>query len=108
MAIIQRMNLAAFDLNLLLVFDALLTERHVTRAGQRVGLSQPAVSAALGRLRHAFDDELFVRNGGEMVPTPRAMALAEPVREALIRVEVALGTAAATGSTRRRRAAASP
>lgn len=47
MAIIYRMNLAAIDLNLLLVFDALMTERHATRAGQRIGLSQPAVSAAL-------------------------------------------------------------
>src|SRR5215470_5679961 len=89
MAIIYRMNLAAIDLNLLLVFDALMMERHVTRAGQRIGLSQPAVSAALNRLRGILDDDLFVRHGGEMVPTPRALELAEPVADALRRVEFA-------------------
>jgi len=89
MAIIYRMNLAAIDLNLLLVFDALMIERHVTRAGQRIGLSQPAVSAALNRLRAILDDDLFVRHGGEMVPTPRALELAEPVADALRRVEFA-------------------
>jgi DNA-binding transcriptional LysR family regulator len=94
MAVIHRMNLASFDLNLLLVFRALLAERHVTRAGQRVGLSQPAVSAALNRLRGIFDDDLFVRSGGEMTPTPRALALAEPVAEALRRVEFALADSA--------------
>ena len=89
MAIIYRMNLAAIDLNLLLVFDALMMERHVTRAGQRIGLSQPAVSAALNRLRGILDDDLFVRHGGETVPTPRALELAEPVADALRRVEFA-------------------
>jgi DNA-binding transcriptional LysR family regulator len=84
------MNLAAFDLNLLLVFEASMAERHVTRAGQSIGLSQPAVSAALNRLRAIFEDELFGRAGGEMVPTPRAFALAEPVADALRRVEFAL------------------
>jgi DNA-binding transcriptional LysR family regulator len=87
---IQLMNLAAFDLNLLHVFQAMMAERHVTRAGQRVGLSQPAVSAALNRLRAIFDDDLFVRRGGEMVPRSRALALAEPVSEALRQVESAL------------------
>ncbi|NEX92798.1 LysR family transcriptional regulator [Caulobacter sp. 17J65-9] len=85
------MNIAAFDLNLLRVFDALMRERSVTRAGERVGLSQPAVSAALGRLRAALQDQLFVRRGTEMVPTPRAEALAEPVRAALAQLETALG-----------------
>jgi DNA-binding transcriptional LysR family regulator len=85
------MNLAAVDLNLLLVFDALMSERHVTRAGQRIGLSQPAVSAALNRLRDLLSDELFVRQGGEMVPTARALALAEPLADALRRVESAFG-----------------
>src|SRR5262245_37015178 len=91
MAIIYRMNLAAIDLNLLLVFDALMAERHVTRAGHRIGLSQPAVSAALNRLRGLLDDELFVRQAGGMVPTPRALALAVPVADALRRVETAFG-----------------
>jgi DNA-binding transcriptional LysR family regulator len=69
-------NFAAFDLNLLRVFDALMRERSATRAGDRIGLSQPTVSAALNRLRHALSDELFIRQLNEMVPTPRAMALA--------------------------------
>src|SRR5262249_23923575 len=89
MAIIYRMNLAGIDLNLLLVFDALMAERQVTRAGQRIGLSQPAVSAALNRLRGILDDELFVRRAGEMVPTARALELAGPVTDALRRVEFA-------------------
>src|SRR5262249_43082543 len=90
MGMIHGMNLAAFDLNLLLVFQAMMIERHVTRAGQRIGLSQPAVSAALSRLRAIFRDDLFVRSGGEMLPTPRALALADPVSDALRRVESAL------------------
>jgi DNA-binding transcriptional LysR family regulator len=88
------MNFAAFDLNLLRVFDALMRERSVTRAGERVGLSQPAVSAALNRLRHALGDELFVRQINEMVPTPRALALAEPLRDALEQMQRALYGAA--------------
>lgn len=88
------MNLAAFDLNLLRVFDAMMAERHVTRAGERIGLSQPAVSAALSRLRGLFNDELFVRNGHEMTPTARAIALAEPIADALRRVEFAIVAAA--------------
>lgn len=70
------MNTSRFDLNLLLVFDALMQERNVTRAARRLFLSQPAVSHALGRLRHALGDPLFVRNGRDMVPTARAEALA--------------------------------
>jgi DNA-binding transcriptional LysR family regulator len=85
------MNFTGFDLNLLRVFDALMTDRHVTRAGQRLGLSQPAVSATLNRLRGIFDDGLFVRKGTEMVPTPRALELAEPVADAMRRVESAIG-----------------
>jgi DNA-binding transcriptional LysR family regulator len=81
------MNFAAFDLNLLRVFDALLRERSVTRAGERVGLSQPAVSTALKRLRHACGDQLFIRHGNDMVPTPRAEALADPIRAALEQLE---------------------
>jgi DNA-binding transcriptional LysR family regulator len=103
MVTIHRMNLAAFDLNLLLVFRAMMAERHVTRAGQRIGLSQPAVSAAVNRLRQIFGDDLFLRKGGEMVPTPRALALAEPVADALRRVESALaGSAPFDAATMRR------
>jgi DNA-binding transcriptional LysR family regulator len=90
MAPITGMNFAAFDLNLLRVFDALMRERSVTRAGALIGLSQPAVSNALNRLRHALNDELFVRRGNDMVPTPRAESLAERVRDALAQVEQAL------------------
>jgi DNA-binding transcriptional LysR family regulator len=81
------MNLNALDLNLIRVLDALLQERSVTRAGERIGLSQPAVSAALNRLRHTLNDQLFVRRGNEMLPTPRAESLADPVRAALAEIE---------------------
>lgn len=84
------MNFNAFDLNLLRVLHALVRERSVTRAGELVGLSQPAVSAALRRLREILDDELFVRRGNDMIPTPRALELASPVRDALEKIEFAL------------------
>src|SRR5215470_16059827 len=77
------MNWGAFDLNLLIVFDAVMQERSVTRAGRRVGLSQPAMSHALNRLRHMLKDDLFVRSPRGMLPTPRAAELALPVRAAL-------------------------
>ena len=85
------MNIAAFDLNLLKVLDAVLREGSVTAAAQRLHLSQPAVSAALGRLRHAFQDELLVRDGQGLRPTDRALALELPVRDVLDRVEAILG-----------------
>src|SRR5882757_7596846 len=76
-------RLGAIDLNLLVVFDAIMVERSVTRAGQRLGLSQPAISHALTRLRHMLRDELFVRSPNGMTPTPRAEQLATPIRIAL-------------------------
>jgi DNA-binding transcriptional LysR family regulator len=88
--VIGGMNFAAVDLNLLRVFDAMMVELNTTRTGERVGLSQPAVSAALGRLRHITGDPLFVREGNRMVPTSRALALGEPVRAALRQMEEAL------------------
>ncbi len=84
------MNFSAFDLNLLRVFDALMRERSATRAGEQVGLSQPAVSAALNRLRDILDDKLFVRQGNDMVPTSRAENLAPGIRNALASLEVLL------------------
>lgn len=84
------MNIASIDLNLLRIFDALMQERSVTRAGERVGLSQPAVSAALNRLRYMLGDQLFVREGNAMVPTPRAVTLSPVVREAMARIEQVL------------------
>lgn len=84
------MNLRSFDLNLLLVLDALLREGSTIKAGERVGLSQPAVSAALARLRHALDDPLFIRHGQGLVPTDFARALAMPLRAELDRLEALL------------------
>ncbi|OUM02529.1 LysR family transcriptional regulator [Variovorax sp. JS1663] len=77
------MNINTFDLNLLRVFDALMTERNVSVAGSRIGLSQPAMSHALSRLRGLCDDPLFVRTSRGMQPTPYAIDLAQPVRSAL-------------------------
>lgn len=76
-------NLSTFDLNLLRVLDALLSEGSTVAAGRRLGLSQPAVSAALGRLRHALGDPLFVRQGQGLVPTIYATELEGPLREVL-------------------------
>src|SRR3954467_14166340 len=87
---VAEMNWGAFDLNLLIVFDAVMQERSVTRAGGRIGLSQPAVSHALSRLRHMLKDELFIRTPEGMVPTPRAEQLAEPLRRALNDLQLAL------------------
>ena len=84
------MNLAGIDLNLLVVFDALMQERSVTRAGRRIGMTQPAVSNALNRLRHLLKDDLFLRGPKGMRPTPRAVELAGPIRQALSQVETAL------------------
>jgi len=85
------LHIAGVDLNLLVVFDALLSERNVTRAARRVGLSQSATSHALSRLRVLFDDPLIVRGLGGMVPTPRAEALHGPVRDALAQLATAIG-----------------
>jgi LysR family transcriptional regulator, mexEF-oprN operon transcriptional activator len=79
----EESGLRRFDLNLLPVFAALMRERSVTRAGQALFLSQPAASAALARLRAAFGDELFVRNGNRLEPTPRAEALMAELDPAL-------------------------
>lgn len=84
------MDLAGVDLNLLVVFDVLMAERHVTRAGERIGLSQPAVSAALNRLRHLLKDQLFIRRADGMQPTRKAQELAVPLRQALMQIQAAL------------------
>jgi len=83
-------KLGALDLNLLVVFDAVMQERNVTRAGQRLGLSQPAMSHALTRLRHMLKDDLFVRSPKGMLPTPRAEQLALPIRTALDGLQLSL------------------
>ncbi len=84
------MNLRTFDLNLLLVFDALLRDRSVIRAADALALSQPALSHALNRLRHLLKDRLFIRTPEGMMPTPRAEQLALPVRKALNDLQLAL------------------
>ncbi|MBP1292505.1 MULTISPECIES: LysR family transcriptional regulator [Bradyrhizobium] len=89
-SIIAIMNLAAIDLNLLVAFEALMEERHVTRAAERIGLAQPSMSSALRRLRALFADELFLRAGAGMQPTEKALALAGPIGEALRQIRSAL------------------
>ena len=83
---IDHVNLSRIDLNLLVALDALLTERSVTRAATRVGLGQSAMSHNLARLRALFGDELLTRGPEGMRPTPRALALIDPVRIALAQI----------------------
>lgn len=84
------MDIRGVDLNLLVVFDAMARLRSVNRTAEAIGLSQPATSAALSRLRSLFDDALFVRAGAQMEPTPRALELAPAVRRVVeaIRSEI--------------------
>src|SRR5712671_6927659 len=86
MIYIHPMNLAALDINLLVVLDALLLEANVSRAAMRIGLSQPAASHALQRLREVLGDPLLVRAGARMELTPRAQALRGPLAQALDQV----------------------
>ena len=76
-------RLSQIDANLLVALDVLLDERHVTRAAQRLGVTQSAMSQTLQRLRAALDDPVLVRSGGRMVATPRAEAMVGPLRIAL-------------------------
>ncbi len=78
------------DLNLIKMFDALLETRNVSRAAERLGVSQSAVSHALNRLRALVGDPLFVRTGNQMEPTPRALRMAQPLRDVLIAAAQAL------------------
>lgn len=80
-------SLNALDMNLLKALNALLEEGNVTRAAERLALTQPAVSGMLARLRHYFDDPLFVRVGFNMQPTPRAEALKSPLKRILTELE---------------------
>ena len=86
------MQFHRFDLNLLIALDTLLREKNVTRAAEKVFVSQPAMSAALHRLRDYFDDPLLVRVGRDMELSPRGQSLVEPVREALLLIQATLGT----------------
>jgi DNA-binding transcriptional LysR family regulator len=87
----HNLHFRSLDLNLLRVFDTLVEERSVTRAGERLGLSQSAISHALNRLRYVLQDELFVRVADGMRPTPRASEIAPRLREGLLQLELALG-----------------
>ena len=89
------MDIRNVDLNLLVIFDAMARHRSVIRTAEAVGLSQPATSAALARLRKLFDDPLFVRGGTEMQPTPRALALAPAIHRVVetIQIDVLSSTA---------------
>lgn len=78
------MRFHRLDLNLLVVLDALIAERNVSRAAERLNLTQPAISNSLAKLRQHFQDDLLVKLGRHMVPTPLAESLREPVREALV------------------------
>ena len=83
----MEISLRTFDLNLLLVFDAIYTERSISKAAVKLHLSQPTVSNALARLRNQLDDPLFERSGRGMVPTLRAKSLAEPIRQGLAAID---------------------
>ncbi|MGX9377936.1 LysR family transcriptional regulator [Pseudomonas sp. JQ36] len=99
----HKMNdLRRIDLNLLVVLDALLCEQHVTRAAERLHLSQPAVSHALARLRDLLGDPLLVRAGSTLVPTARALELVAPLAEALAQVQSLLAPNAFDPATARR------
>jgi DNA-binding transcriptional LysR family regulator len=84
------MDFHGIDLNLLGAFDALMNERNVTRAAAQVGVSQPAMSAALSRLRKLLGDPLFLRSAEGLLPTPLARDLAEPIAQALRQIESTL------------------
>ena len=84
------MRFNKLDLNLLVALDAMLTERSITRAAQRVHLSQSAMSSALGRLRDYFGDELLVQVGRQLELTPRAQVLREAVRDVLVRIDTSI------------------
>ena len=80
---IKMTNIRNIDMNLLVVFDALFDERSVTRAADRLAVTQPTVSGLLKRLRRTFSDQLFVRTSHGILPTPRAEALAGPIKDLL-------------------------
>lgn len=84
-------NLRSIDLNLLVVLDALLAERHVSRTATRLNMSQPAVSHALARLRLLFDDPLLIRRGGRLVLSARALEIAPVLSDALRQMRGVLG-----------------
>lgn len=93
-------NLRSKDLNLLNVFGALWDEKNLSKAAKRLALSQPAMSHALARLRREFDDELFVRSGKGMTPTPRAIALKDDLKAILLQMQKLYESSAAMDPAR--------
>src|ERR1041384_3899006 len=83
MTLVMPTELPRVDLNLLIVLEALLLDRHVTNAARRLHSSQPAVSRALSRLRELFEDPLLVRVGADSHPTEKARALLQPLGQLL-------------------------
>ena len=81
------MNITDLDLNLIVVLDAMFEEGRTTRVAEQLGMSQPMVSYALGKLRRALDDDLFVRVGNGMRPTQYAETLRSPVREVISKIQ---------------------
>ena len=90
---LNEINLARADLNLLTLFEVILRERHVGRAALRLNLTPSAVSHGLGRLRRLLNDPLFLRTPKGVIPTARASALAEPIAELLARARNVLSSA---------------
>ncbi len=86
------MNIRNFDLNLLIVFKTLFEEKNVTKASKKMGITQPAMSNALNRLRYLVKDELFIRGPKGMRPTPRANDLSLPIQTALNNLELSLSS----------------
>ncbi len=84
------MNIRDIDLNLLAVFEAIYIEENISRAADKLGISQPAMSNALKRLRETLNDPLFVRSSGSMLPTPRAEELSGPIQSALQLIQSSL------------------
>jgi DNA-binding transcriptional LysR family regulator len=103
MAIIDAMDLRGLDLNLLIPLRVLLTERHVTRAAEKLGITQPAMSASLARLRNLFDDQLLVRGSRGLAPTARAQQLMDQLDQFVVVIEqmVALPTEFLPDTSRR-------
>src|SRR5579885_1035143 len=91
---LNRIDLSRADLNLLVLFEAVLEERHVGRAAERLNLTPSAVSHGLGRLRQLLNDPLFLRTPKGVVPTARATEIAAPVAEVLASVRSVMATAA--------------
>ena len=86
------MKLNNLDLNLLVVFKTLFEEKNVTKASKKIGITQPAMSNALNRLRYLVKDDLFIRGPRGMRPTPRAIDLSLPIQTALNNLELSLSS----------------